>query len=100
MLSYSIEEIKEKVTPIAERYGIDSLTLFGSYARGDADENSDLDFYVGKGSFGSLFEHSSFILDLEDTFGCRVDVVVLSAIRNQDFYNEITKEGVQLYERN
>ncbi len=54
MLSYSIEEIKEKATPIAERYGIDSLTLFGSYARGDADENSDLDFYVGKGSFGSF----------------------------------------------
>ena len=99
MLFYSIEEIKEKAAPIAKHYGIDSLTLFGYYARGDADENSDLDFYVGKGSFDSLFEHSSFILDLEETFGCRVDVVVLSAIRNQDFYNEITKEGVLLYER-
>ena len=98
-MSYTIDEIREKATPIAIRYGIDSLSLFGSYARGEADEHSDLDFFIEKGELRTLFEHSGLILDLEDEFGCHVDVVVLSGIHDSDFYDEITKEGIKLYER-
>lgn len=35
---YTIEEIKNVVTPIAQKYGVDNIYLFGSYARGDVHE--------------------------------------------------------------
>lgn len=37
---FTIEEIKEKSLPIAKKYGIKKLSLFGSYAHGEADEES------------------------------------------------------------
>ena len=43
---FTIEEIVSLVKPIAEKYGIKEIYLFGSYARGEADEDSDLDFLV------------------------------------------------------
>ena len=41
---YTIEEIRAKAVPIAKKYGVKKLSLFGSYARGEADAQSDLDF--------------------------------------------------------
>ena len=41
---YTIEEIKAKAIPIAKRYGVKKLSLFGSYARGEANSKIDLDF--------------------------------------------------------
>ena len=41
---YTIEEIKAKAIPIAKKYGVKKLSLFGSYARGEANSKSDLDF--------------------------------------------------------
>lgn len=40
---YTIEEIRDKVKPIAERYGIDTVWLFGFYACSEATENCDVD---------------------------------------------------------
>lgn len=44
---FTLEEIKQKSIPIAKKYGIKNLFLFGSYARGEANEESDLDFLGG-----------------------------------------------------
>lgn len=46
---YSIDEIKKIISPIASRYGVERVFLFGSYARGEATEESDLDFRIDKG---------------------------------------------------
>lgn len=43
---YTIQEIRSKVLPILEKYRIPAMYLFGSYARGDATEDSDLDFLI------------------------------------------------------
>ena len=94
---YTIEEIKEKAIPIAKKYGIESLSLFGSYARGEANEKSDIDFLIDKGRFRNLFEHAGMRLDLQDIFNCNVDLVVLSGVKNKDFYNEIKREGLKIY---
>ena len=42
-MCYTIDEIRKKTIPIALTYGIQSLSLFGSYARNEADDNSDVD---------------------------------------------------------
>ena len=41
-ISKDTEEIKKAITPIALKYGLKAVYLFGSYARGTADENSDI----------------------------------------------------------
>ncbi len=43
---YTMDEIKAKSIPIAKKYGIARLGLFGSYARGEQNEHSDLDFLI------------------------------------------------------
>ena len=53
-MCYTIDELKEKTIPIAEHYGIRSMSIFGSYARGEADENSDVDLLVDKGELRGL----------------------------------------------
>ena len=45
---YSIEKIKAIAAPIAQRYNIEALYLFGSYARGEATSQSDMDFRVDR----------------------------------------------------
>ena len=43
-MRYTINEIKDKTAPIARTYGIGRMSLFGSYARGEANDDSDVDF--------------------------------------------------------
>ena len=97
---YTIETIREKVIPIAKKYGVKKISLFGSYARGDADEQSDIDFLFdgGEGKIRSLFTYCDFVNDLEEEFKCHVDAVS-EGISDQNFLTEIKNDEVILYER-
>lgn len=98
-MPYTIEDIRTKAIPIAIRYGVDALSLFGSYARGEADEKSDLDFLIQKGRMKGLLSYCGMIADLEDTFHCHIDLVIKNAIKDKQFLEEIGKDEVKLYER-
>ena len=95
---YSIDEIREMIIPIAKEHGVKSISLFGSYARGEADENSDVDFYIDKGEITDLFKYFELIEDLESKLKCHVDVIT-TGIQDKNFLNHIKKEGVLLYEQ-
>lgn len=96
-MCFTIEEIKEKALPIAKAHGVKSLYLFGSYARGQATDESDVDFYIEDGSVNSLLKYFSFVNDLEQSFGCHVDVVS-TGIQDKEFLDKIESEGISLYE--
>lgn len=98
-MPYTLNEIRNKATPIAIRYGVEELSLFGSYARGDADEKSDLDFLVRKGSMKGLIAYCGMIADLEDAFRCHVDLVMKNAIKDEKFFEEVRRDEVKIYER-
>ncbi len=98
-MPYTIDEIRMKAMPIAIRYGVDTLSLFGSYARGEADEKSDLDFLIQKGSMKGLLSYCGMIADLEDVFQRHVDLVIKNAIKDRRFLEEIGRDEVKLYER-
>lgn len=58
---YTIEELKAIIIPIAKKYGIQKVYLFGSMARGDGDENSDIDLRIEKGELKGLSPWEGFM---------------------------------------
>ena len=93
---FTIEEIKEKVIPVAKKYGVKKLWLFGSYARGEADAESDVDFLIDKGKIRGL-QYFGFVLDLEEIFKCHIDVVMTGS-SDKEFLAEIKVDEVLLYD--
>ena len=90
---YTMEKIKDLVKPIANKYNVQSIYLFGSYARGEADENSDLDFLVFGGESFKLTNIFALAEDLRDAFQRQVDVFEISEINiDSDFYLNIMNE--------
>ena len=97
-MCYTLEEIRQKSVPIAKRHGVKKLSLFGSYAKGEATDDSDIDFIIQKGVVTDLIKYFSLVLDLEKAFGCHVDVVS-DEISDRDFCNKILAGEVVLYEK-
>ncbi len=93
---FTIEDIKRRVIPIIIKYGINSFSLFGSYARGEANENSDLDFVMDKGDLKGL-QYVSLVQDLEEEFNCHVDVISKGS-SNKEFLKAISNEEIPLYD--
>ncbi len=96
-MCYTIDEIKKKTIPIAIQYGVKRMSLFGSYAKGTADDDSDVDIFIDKGRLKSLILYFSFVTDLEKELDCHVDVVT-TGIEDRDFLAAIQNEGVLIYE--
>ena len=92
---FTFDEIKKLVEPIAKKYKVDSIYLFGSYARGEADENSDLDFLV----YGGQNFKSSFIFaiaeEFYEIFNKKIDAFEIEEVNKESkFYETITRERV------
>jgi len=95
---YSTNELKEIVFPIAENYGVERIFLFGSCARGEQSENSDLDFRIDKGDITDYLMLSAFNIDLEDALNETVDVITTGSL-DSSFLDKIRNDEVLLYER-
>ena len=93
---YSIDEIKAIVTPIAASYEVERIYLFGSYARGEATESSDIDLRVDKGQLKGLIALGALYADLEDGLGKQLDLLTTGSLY-KDFLNRIAKEEVLIY---
>lgn len=93
----TVNDIRKSAVPIAKKYGIKRLFLFGSYARKEESENSDVDFYMDAGNVKSLIQYFSFVNELEDAFGCHVDVISRN-IKDKQFLSGIENEGILIYE--
>ncbi|MDR0908381.1 MAG: nucleotidyltransferase domain-containing protein [Spirochaetaceae bacterium] len=95
---YTIDEIKQRVAPIARQYGLSHAWLFGSYARGEATEGSDLDIFIKEGKPLSLLDISGLDSDLRDILHCDIDVVGDDFMDlEQSFINEVKKDRVEIY---
>lgn len=70
-----LREKRDELLRIAAKYGASDIRVFGSVARGEADEQSDIDLLVCFEPGRSLLDHAGLWLDLEALLDCRVDVV-------------------------
>jgi predicted nucleotidyltransferase len=90
-----IFERRGEILEIAKRYGASDVRVFGSVARGDATEFSDVDFFVRFEPGRSLFDQGGLLMDLRDLLGIRVDVVSEGALAGR-FERNVRKDSILL----
>ena len=97
---YTIEEIKEKLYPILKTVSVYKAILFGSYAKGLATENSDIDIVIDtKGQLLNIYFYE-LLEEIIEKLGKKVDLIEISEIqKNSSIYDNIKKEGIVLYEK-
>ena len=79
-MKISIQKIKKKITPILRHHDVTKAAIFGSFVRGEAKKNSDIDILVEIGEEKSLLDIVGLQLDLEEALKKKVDIVEYSTI--------------------
>jgi uncharacterized protein len=80
----TLETLRERrgdILEMASRHGASNVRVFGSVARGDTNEDSDIDVLIDLEEGRSLFDLIAVKQDLEDLFGCKVDVGTARSLR-------------------
>ncbi|MCD8068161.1 MAG: nucleotidyltransferase domain-containing protein [Lachnospiraceae bacterium] len=104
---YTVDEIRNRVTPVAQKYQLKAVYLFGSYARNEATENSDVDILVDRqGSvIHGMFEMGGLYNDLKESMGKEIDLVTTQTLEQKStlertpwFVDNLKAEMVKLYE--
>jgi uncharacterized protein len=74
-------EKRQEILKIAAKHGAYNVRIFGSVARGEADEASDVDFLVEMEQGRSLMDLGGLLMDLQELLGHQVDVVTERGLR-------------------
>jgi predicted nucleotidyltransferase len=109
---YSLEQIKEIVEPIAQsvaqKYKLNALWVFGSYARNEATDESDLDFLIDytDTSIFNYFDYFDLEQELEQLFNKKIDLITTYALYDHTmgkysirFMNFVINDRVIIYEK-
>jgi hypothetical protein len=86
---------REQILALAAKYGASDVRIFGSVARGQADDLSDVDFLVNLQEGRSLFDLGGLLYELQRLLGRRVDVVTFDGLRPR-IRDRVLKEAVKL----
>jgi predicted nucleotidyltransferase len=96
---YTIDEISDIVTPIAKEYGVGRLVLFGSYARGDATPESDIDLRIAdEGELRGYMRLGGMWDEIREATAKQIDLVPTDSVRD-DFLRRIVKDEVVIFEK-
>ena len=97
MSTLSLSEVKAVVKELLKRYHAEYALLFGSYARGDATPDSDIDIIIVGGT--DFVPRNIFALaeDLREMTGRNADVFEMREVNTgTPFYESVMKEGIRI----
>ena len=92
----TIKQIKLLIRPVIDKYHISDVYLFGSYARGEANNDSDVDIYCSSGDIESLLDLSAFKDELIQALGKRVDVVTIGSEMHEFFKKQLEEDMIKI----
>ncbi|MCL2654703.1 MAG: nucleotidyltransferase domain-containing protein [Coriobacteriia bacterium] len=109
-MQLSLEQIADKVAPVAQKHNLKAVWVFGSHARGEADADSDVDLLIDiEGATGTEWLCGGIFGAFEDQFGeGKVDMVTTGGLDSrahhltrarQEFRGNVLRERKQVYER-
>ncbi|MDR0433600.1 MAG: nucleotidyltransferase domain-containing protein [Gracilibacteraceae bacterium] len=93
----TIESVRRLVVPIVRQYGVKKAAVFGSVAKGNAHEDSDVDLLIDRGTLRSLWQFAGMVDDLEKALGVHVDVLTYDQLQDAFMGAPIGREVV-IYE--
>lgn len=97
----SLSKLKKIVSKIALKYGVSAVWIFGSYARNEAKEHSDVDLLIEKGSLKTMPQLIRIQQELEKYLGIKVDVITTESIKHDYFFlKELEQDAFSLYDIN
>ena len=100
MKVYTIDAIQDMLKHMQIDQRVRRLILFGSHAKGTAQERSDIDFFLDSDGRITGFDFFALKASLEDTFQREVDLLPdVDVIPNSRVANEIARDGVMVYVR-
>ena len=94
-LAEKLKQHREDILAIAAHYGVQNVRIFGSVARGNSHDKSDIDFLVSLDAQHTLFDLGGFLQEVQDLLGANVDVVTESGL-NPQFKDRIIHEAKAL----
>ena len=77
----TLQQQRQEILRIAAKHGAYNVRIFGSVARDEADLDSDIDILVDLEPGRSLLDLGGLLMDLQELFQCRVDVVTEKGLR-------------------
>ena len=89
---------KDEIAKVAAIHGARNIRVFGSVARGEADEKSDIDFLVEMEPGRSLLDLGGLLMDLQEVLGRDVDVVTERGLNPPDTGSSIEGSGIAVGE--
>lgn len=106
-MTFSIDELKQKITPIAQKYDLRAVYLFGSYARNEATDQSDVDILIDRADskIKGMFDMGALYEELSASVGKQIDLVTMQTLEQQStrqrtplFVSNVEAERVKIYE--
>ena len=94
-LNILLKSRREEIISIAAKHGTRNVRVFGSTARGEAREKSDVDLLVDVGPARTPFFPGGLLADLKELLGCKVDVVTTDGL-HWYIRDRVLKEAVPL----
>ena len=103
---YSIEQLKERIVPIAIKYNLPAVYLFGSYARGEANDDSDVDILVDRTGtqLKGMFAMGGLYNDLCNVVEKSIDLVTTGVLEQEStkkrtpwFVEDLEREKLKIY---
>ena len=94
-----IKKVKRQLYQIAAKHGISKVYVFGSVARGESSDVSDVDFLIEMDDSVSALGVGAFQYEVQKLLGINVDVVPTFALRrveDQDFIQSVQSEAVAI----
>ena len=104
---FTVEELKNRISPIARKYGLKAVYLFGSYARNEATDKSDVDILIDRtGSrIKGMFDMGGLYSELQESIGKEIDLVTTQTLeqtstrqRTPYFVENLYTERLKIYE--
>ena len=90
-----VETIKDLKEEIEKRYKAEIIGVFGSFARGEQKETSDVDILVDFQKDATLIDFTGLSIFLEEKLGTRVDIVPKNSVR-EELKEKINQEVVKI----
>lgn len=92
----TIKQIKAAIMPVMAKHNIHEVYLFGSYARGEANSQSDVDIYCEKGDIRTLIDQGFLEDDLVEALGKEVDVIFIGSQMDDYFKQQLEGDLIKL----